>query len=45
MSVLVKSQQLMLDYNLTEDEIFNYREQQRIEKVETYVIYRRCPQK
>ncbi|EGP4892153.1 DUF2786 domain-containing protein [Enterococcus faecium] len=45
MSALAKAQQLMLDHNFTEDEIFNYREQQRIEEVETHVIYRGRPQK
>ncbi|MGD1419508.1 DUF2786 domain-containing protein, partial [Enterococcus faecium] len=35
MSALAKAQQLMMDYDLTEDEIFNYHEQQRIEAVET----------
>nr|WP_257007859.1 DUF2786 domain-containing protein [Enterococcus faecium] len=40
MSALAKAQQLMMDYDLTEDEIFNYHEQQRIEAVETHVIYR-----
>lgn len=45
MSALAKAQQLMMDYDLTEDEIFNYHEQQRIEAVETHVIYRGRPQK
>lgn len=45
MSVLVKAQQLMVDYAITEEEIFNYHEQQRIEEVETHVIYRGRPQK
>lgn len=45
MSALAKAQQLMMDYALTEDEVFNYHEQQRIEEVETHVIYRGRPQK
>ncbi|WP_445449209.1 DUF7168 domain-containing protein [Enterococcus lactis] len=45
MSALAKAQQLMMDYALTEDEVFNYHEQQRTEAVETHVIYRGRPQK
>ncbi len=45
MSALAKAQQLMIDYDFTEDEVFNYHEQQRIEAVETHVICRGRPQK
>lgn len=45
MNALAKAQQLMVDHEITEEEIFSYYEQQRIEEVETHVIYSGRPQK
>lgn len=45
MTALAKAQQLMVDHEITEEEIFSYYEQQRIEEVETHVIYSGRPQK
>ncbi|WP_411372754.1 DUF2786 domain-containing protein [Enterococcus thailandicus] len=45
MSALAKAQELMLEYQITEEDIFNYKEQQRTEEVLTHVIYSGRPQK
>lgn len=45
MSTLAKFPKLMFEYQITEEDIFNYKEQQRTEKFLTHMIYSRRSQK
>lgn len=45
MSALAKTQQLMLEYRITEEELFEYKQQQQSEIVMNQIIYEGRPQK
>ncbi|EMW6231172.1 Protein of uncharacterised function (DUF2786) [Enterococcus faecium] len=45
MSALAKAQELMLQYNIDESEVFSYKKEQKAKSVIDVVIYQGRPQK